>query len=125
MSQLIKHDPFDISVKWSEDDIQMHIVQWLRRSDILFAADQNAGRRSARDGARRKMLGMAAGEPDLRIYLKSARTIFIELKTSRGRVSPAQKDRIKGLNDLGFTAVVVAASCPGAGLDQVKEILHG
>jgi len=125
MSQLLKHDPEDTSVRWSEDDIQLAVVTWLRKHKFMFAADQNAGRRSRRDGARRKALGMAAGEPDLRVYRQGGVVTFIELKTARGRVSPAQKDRIQSLNDLGFVAVVVAASCPADAVRDVAAVLDG
>jgi len=89
----------------------------------MFAADQNAGRRSARDGARRKALGMAAGEPDLRIYLDGGRIVFIEMKTARGQLSKSQKQRIKALRDRDHIAYVVKAETPANAVDQVVDII--
>ncbi len=114
----------DATIRWREDDLQMAVAQHLRKSGYMFAADQNAGRRSARDGARRKALGMAAGEPDLRIYLDAGRTVFIEMKTARGQLSKTQKQRLKGLRDLDHHAYVVKASTPAEAVELTVDILE-
>lgn len=110
-------------IKWKEDDLQLAVAQHLRREGYLFAADQNAGRRSLRDGARRKALGMAAGEPDLRVYLDGGRCLFIEMKTARGRLSVSQQDRITALRDRNHLAHVVKAKTPADAVDQVIDII--
>ena len=103
--------------------MQLAVAQHLRQHGYLFAADQNAGRRSLRDGARRKHLGMAAGEPDLRVYLDGGRVVFIEMKTSKGRLSENQKNRIEALQNAGHIAHVVKANTPTNAVDQVVDIL--
>jgi len=113
----------DPTIRWKEDDLQLAVAQFLRREGYMFAADQNAGRRSARDGARRKALGMAAGEPDLRIYLDGGRIVFIEMKTARGQLSKSQKQRIKALRDRDHIAYVVKAETPANAVDQVVDII--
>tara|TARA_R100001230_G_C5470780_1_gene25730 strand:+ start:20 stop:415 length:396 start_codon:yes stop_codon:yes gene_type:complete len=113
----------DATIRWKEDDLQLAVAQHLRREGYLFAADQNAGRRSARDGARRKALGMAAGEPDLRVYLDGGRIVFIEMKTARGQLSKNQKQRIKALRQRDHIAHVVKAETPADAVDQVVDII--
>ncbi len=108
---------------WKEDHLQMAVACELRRRGVLFAADQNEGRRSLRDGARRKAMGMAAGEPDLRIYLPGGRVVFIELKTNAGRLSPAQEWRQEQLRQLGHRVETVYARTPRDAVDRVREII--
>jgi hypothetical protein len=124
MTKLLRHDWTDTAAAWSEDDLQMAIVQTLRRRGILFAADQNAGKRSKRDGARRKALGMAAGEPDLRLYLDDGRIVFVEVKTARGRMSGAQIERRKALDALGYETHVLQALTPAEAVDKITTILE-
>lgn len=46
------------------------------------------------------------GIPDL-VCLKDGRTVFIEVKSEKGKPSELQKFRIKQLKELGFEAIVV------------------
>jgi hypothetical protein len=112
-----------LAIKWSEDDLQMAIAQYLRRAGICFAADQNAGRRSLRDGARRKAMGMTAGEPDIRLYLPGGRCVFIELKAKTGSVSPEQKARHEELRAMGFVVHVIKSSTPEDAIEKLIDIL--
>jgi hypothetical protein len=106
-----------------EDHLQMAVSTVLRRRGIVFAADQNEGRRSPRDGARRKAMGMTAGEPDLRIYLPGGRVLFVELKAKRGHLSPAQEWRQEQLRALGHRVETVYAKTPADAVDQVLGLL--
>lgn len=110
-------------VAWSEDDHQLAVVQWLRQNGYDVAADQNAGRRSARDGARRKALGMVAGEPDLRVYLPDSKLLLIEMKRWKGRLSEEQKVRHPALASLGHRVVVVAERTPAAAVAFVASFM--
>ena len=103
----------------------MAIVRELRRREVDHAADQNAGKRSERDGARRKALGMAAGEPDLRLYFPGGRLVLVELKRQKGVLSPAQKIRIPALRALGFTVHVLKARTPAEAVDKITTIIDG
>lgn len=123
MTNIITQDWANRLVNWSEDDIQLAVVQHLRRRKIVFAADQNAGRRSMREGARRKALGMAAGEPDLRIYLPGGRLVLVELKKRNGKVSAAQKERHADLVSLGFAVHTLRADTPANAVGQMVDIL--
>jgi hypothetical protein len=106
-----------------EDHLQMAVSTVLRRQGIVFAADQNEGRRSPRDGARRKAMGMTAGEPDLRIYLPGGRVLFVELKTKRGRLSDAQEWRQEQLRALGHRVETVYAATPSEAVIKVLALL--
>jgi hypothetical protein len=108
---------------WSEDAIQAKICSALRAAGIVHAADQNKGRRSKAEGSRRKLAGMAAGEPDLRIYLDGARLILIELKTRDGKLKKSQEVRIPLLKELGFSVHIVYGKSPVDGVNQVLAII--
>jgi hypothetical protein len=91
---------------------------------FTFAHDMNAGKRSARTGGRAKLMGMRAGEPDLRFYLPRGKLGLIEYKTLKGRVSPEQKDRHKMLSKYGHHVHIIRASCPNDAIEQTKIILR-
>jgi len=59
----------------------------------------------------------SAGWPDRLILLPDGKVMFIELKTSTGKLSELQKYRLKVLGDLGFDARVLY------GHDEVKGFL--
>lgn len=123
MTNLLRYKPDDPAAPWNEDDLQLAVVQMLRRAGISVVADQNAGRRSWKEGARRKALGMTAGEPDLRLYLTGGRLVSIEMKAGAGSVSKEQKARHDVLACLGFPVHVVKAKTPADACAQVVAIL--
>ena len=65
MSNLIKFDLDDPTAKWSEHELQVAVVQRLRKLGVLYAGDQNGLRTSKRQAAMAKQAGMMAGEPDI------------------------------------------------------------
>lgn len=112
-----------------EDHLQMAIAIRLRQmvaagEQFLWAADQNAAKRSMAQAAKCKAMGLTPGEADLRIYLKNSKIVHIELKTAKGRLSPAQRQRHKELADLGHTVYVVQEASPEAGADTVEAIVR-
>lgn len=62
------------------------------------------------------------GVPDRIVILKNGITIFVEMKTEIGKLSPCQKTRIKELRDL-HQRVVVIYGHPGVDkfIDLVKR----
>ena len=124
MSNLARFAYDDGSIQWSESDLQMAVASLLRQLGITFAADMNAGRRSARRGARLKHEGMAAGEPDLRLYMPGGQVIFIEMKTMRGKLSKVQRERHDRLRQLGFEVHVCQEPTPAAAQDFVLGLLN-
>ncbi|MEK9754414.1 MAG: VRR-NUC domain-containing protein [Rhodospirillaceae bacterium] len=120
MSNLIRHRWDDGAVRWTEDDLQMAIVRELRRRGTVFAADFNAGKRNP---GRAQAMGLTAGEPDLRLYLPGGRLLLVELKTDRGTVSKAQKDRHRTLTETGFDVRVLRAATPAEAVDKIATML--
>ena len=123
MGNLVKHEMDDESVHWTEHDLQVAVVQRLRRLDILFAGDQNGLPTSKRQAALAKMAGMTAGEPDIRIYLPGGKIVFVEMKTIRGSVSAAQLQRHRDLAELGHFVYVVKEPTPLKAQDVVESIV--
>ncbi len=69
----------------------------------------NEGKRSKREGAKLKRLGLRPGAPDIILPIANGKhnALFIELKRLEGgRVSPAQKEFLQTLTDFGAKAVV-------------------
>jgi hypothetical protein len=124
MSNLIRYHHADTAAPWTEDDLQMAIVQALRRLGVTFATDPNPGRQSKRAGGKRKALGLVAGEPDIRLYLPGGRTVFIELKKWTGAVSKEQKARHAELRALGFDVHIVKAKTPADAVYGVMEAIE-
>lgn len=127
MTKLLRHREDDATVAWSEDDLQMVVVRELRRRGVDHAADQNAGNRTLRQGARLKVLGMTAGEPDLRLYLPGGRLVLVEMKAAGGSASKVQKARHEALRALGFPVHVLKVKTPAAAVAGIVDILatHG
>lgn len=94
----------EIGTQWSEDDIQMWVIREARRAGYLVHGDQNAAKRS--DGGRRKLLGMLSGWPDL-TFILDYRIVYIELKTKKGKLSPAQEELHLAMRERGCEVEVV------------------
>ena len=86
----------------SESDLQITVVTWLQLVLPLGSVihhSPNEGRHRVQYRVKQKRLGVRAGWPDLEIFVQKTwwrpdvcwSPIFIELKTQKGRVSPAQK----------------------------------
>lgn len=76
----------------------------------------NGEKRSKKSGARLKAMGTKAGIPDL-VILWAGIIVFIELKPTKGALSPAQKDRIAGLENAGATVFTCRS------VEEVEEVL--
>lgn len=124
MTNLLRYAEDDATVAWSEDDLQMAVVRTLRRLGVLYATDPNPGRQSKQSGARRKALGLVAGEPDIRLYFNRGRIVFVELKRWRGTVSDDQKERHKALRGLGNVVHILRAKTPADAVDQIVAIVQ-
>ena len=123
MNKFLGRDPADEEFEWSETQIQIYIAQELRKRGIIHASGMEGVHKSKISGHMAKLMGGAAGEPDLRIYLPNAHIEFIELKRSNGKLSAAQKERIPLLQSLGFSVNVVYAKTPLDGWEQVELII--
>ena len=96
----------------SESALQMSIVQALQlRGIYAFSVPNEAlGKINARLGYNRmgrlKAMGLRAGVADL-VCILPGRVVFLEVKTDKGRQSPAQIDFEKVCTDLGHDYYVV------------------
>ncbi len=97
------------------------IAAWTTPELWLLHANTNGGRRSPATGARLKAEGALAGIPDIHLPIPRGHwaSLWIELKTSSGRVAPHQRDMLERLERAGNRAVV----CRGW-LEARKTILE-
>lgn len=99
-------------IKITEREIQKAIVDTFRQMTcnhnpmpLIFSNHNNATDIKQATVARSQ--GRIAGIPDLTILLPNGKTIFIEVKTDKGRVSPVQKQMHEQLQLLGHEVLVV------------------
>lgn len=98
----------------------------VRPGTFALAADQNgSGKRGWSSGAKLKAAGMAAGEPDLRVYLFYARLRCLEFKGEKGKLEPSQVDRFPLLRALGFPIDVVEAATEDEAADKAEALVRG
>jgi 16S rRNA C1402 N4-methylase RsmH len=98
----------------TEHEHQAELIRWCKLSasqypDLLkIFAVPNGGLRNAIVAKKLKAEGVAAGIPDLILPVakKGYYGLFIELKTEKGKLSLAQKNRIEQLTADGYLAVI-------------------
>ncbi|PDS97683.1 oxidoreductase [Rhizobium sp. S9] len=122
-----------------EIDLQIEAVKLIKRmpeyvSDVsktrpgtfTLAADQNgSGFRGRNAAVKLKAAGMAAGEPDLRLYFFGGTLKAIEFKGEEGSLTDSQEKRFPLLRALGFEIEVVEASTPSEAADKAVFIVRG
>jgi hypothetical protein len=104
----------------AEDDLQRAccaFLEWALPPDAVFYAVPNGGKRHKREAARMAGLGLRAGVPDLAIVHRG-RALFVELKSGRGVMSPAQRSMAQRLNYAG------AAVCCCRSVEEVEAALR-
>jgi hypothetical protein len=97
-----------------EKDLQEQCVLWFR-SKINYELESPAilhhSANSTSGGygfvINNKKMGVHFGHPDFTIYAPGAQVMFIELKSSRGAVSPRQKDTIVQLRNMNFIVEII------------------
>ena len=89
-------------MKHDEHLIQKSIVDFLRLNRIEVFAIPNGGRRDAVTGAMLKAEGVTEGVSDLIILLPNGKTVFVEVKTKKGKQSESQIEFQKRVEKLGF-----------------------
>lgn len=96
----------------TEDEEQMEVAHWLNHANATWCHVPNGGRRSKREGAKFRAMGVRAGVPDILVFgERSARSwpIAIELKRAkpaRSVTSEHQKKWIRELRELGWRCKV-------------------
>lgn len=94
-----------------EHNTQVACCNWFRynfsRRGWKFVAIPNGGARSAITGSYLKDEGATAGAPDVVLILDGGRTVWVEFKTPKGRVSPSQIAFGNDLKALGHSSWIV------------------
>lgn len=116
--------------KYPEAQLQRACVQYLRlrakRGDLRFMAHNPERARTPAQQARAKAMGLEAGCADIIVFAykdgklhahRGCSTIFIELKSPSGRLSPAQEDWRDWLTQRGWAYHVVRS------VDELREIV--
>jgi hypothetical protein len=103
----------------AETPIHIAIVEYLRlvMPGALVIHPANGGKRSAREGAEFKRMGVLAGTFDLIIVTQEGRLAFLEVKDALGTLSKPQK---------AFGAALDAAGVPWAvvrSVDDARRVL--
>lgn len=104
----------------SEEQIHRAVADALARAaapGVVWWHTPNGEARGKAAAGRLKAMGTQAGLPDL-FLLHAGRLYGLELKTGRGHVSPAQKDRLDRLAAAGATVAVAYGL--DAALVQIK-----
>jgi len=94
----------------AEARIQGDVVEYLRWTvpDVTLWHTPNGGELRRGEGARRQWQGVLAGVLDLTlVWGPPPRCAFLEVKTEKGRLSPAQKSFCAALDRMGFQWAVV------------------
>lgn len=106
-------------MKHEEETIHRAIVSHLRTRGVhglVFLHPANGGWRSYTEAARLQAMGVRAGASDL-ILLHDRHFYALELKTTKGKTTPAQVQFINDVKAAGGSGEV------GYGLDSALEIL--
>lgn len=105
----------------------MALVAWMNLQPELrgrFFHPANGGKRTAREAARFKRLGVMAGVSDIFVAIPAGgfHGLFIELKSppNKWRVTPEQRTFIARMNESGYLAVV----CVGWDLARERVISY-
>lgn len=109
-------------MKSDEADIQRALVQHLRlrhKPGVIWWHTPNGEARSKATGARLKAMGVRAGVFDLILLLPGPVTFLLELKAGSNKMSPAQEQFAKDLNEIG-----IGWACAWS-IDDALAVLEG
>jgi hypothetical protein len=91
---------------------------------FTLAGDFNAARRSRQESVKARATGIAAGEPDLRLYGRGGKLLLIEMKGPKTPVSADQRKRHALHRSLGFQVEVVRGKTIEQGASDVVELVQ-
>ena len=78
----------------TEHKLQVALMDYLRiagRRDLHWFAVPNGGHRHIAEASRLKAEGVRSGTPDLCFMLEGGKVAWLEMKTAKGTLGPAQK----------------------------------
>ncbi len=95
------------------------------RPSFTLAADMNAARRSPKENLVATATGIAAGDPDLRVYLPNGALKMIEYKNAEGVLTKSQRIRHPLLASLGHPVVTLRVASKEDAAKQTVELVEG
>ena len=103
----------------NETTIHIDILRYLRAvlPDAMIWHAPNGGLRSKREAEKLQRMGVTAGIPDLIAWLPGGTMLALEVKTSKGRLSPDQKVVHEWMRSHGYRVAVVRS------IDETREAL--
>lgn len=109
-------------MKHLEDSMSISVANYIRMQypKVLFSHVPNGGKRSAREGARFKRMGVRKGIPDFLIFETNdphLRGLALELKVKPNKPSPEQLEVIAELKRLKWVAEICYS------FDETKKII--
>lgn len=90
---------------------------------FTIAADMNGDYRSGNAAVKAEATGIAAGDPDLRVYLPNGVLRLIEYKGRIGRLTDSQRERHPILEALGHPVVTVKVSTTEDAAEQSVSLV--
>ena len=104
----------------------VHDAKDVRPGTFALASDQNgSGKRGWNSAVKLKAAGMAAGEPDVRVYLYGGILRCAEFKGEKGSLTDSQEKRFPLLRALGFPIDIVEASTEDEAADKAVALVRG
>lgn len=101
-------------------------VRNVTAGSFALAADQNgSGFRGRNAAVKLKAAGMAAGEPDIRVYLFGGTLKLIEFKGAKGKLEASQENRFPMLRALGFEIAMVEATTEDEAASRAVALVRG
>jgi hypothetical protein len=108
-----------------EHNHQVAFLNWFngieKFRDLIIFAIPNGGKRNIKTAIKLKKEGVLSGVSDIQILLPNGKTVFIEMKHEKGKLSDSQIEFINRAESLGHT-VIVAYSCTEASQKFIEFI---
>jgi hypothetical protein len=95
------------------------------RPSFTLAGDMNGDYRSKRAAVKAAATGIAAGDPDLRLYLPNGTLRLIEYKNAEGSLTASQRTRHPLLAALGFGVEVLKVATEQEAAERTVELVRG
>ncbi|QIG68711.1 VRR-NUC endonuclease domain-containing protein [Rhizobium phage RHph_TM3_3_14B] len=95
------------------------------RKSFTIAGDMNGDYRSKRAAVKAQATGIAAGDPDLRLYLPSGVLRLIEYKNAEGTLTASQKIRHPLLAALGHPVATLKVATEEEAAARTVELVRG
>ena len=95
------------------------------RPSFTIAGDMNGDYRSKRAAVKATATGIAAGDPDLRVYLPGGVLRLIEYKNAEGTLTASQRKRHPLLDALGHPVVTLKVASEVEAAEKTVSLVRG